>query len=281
METHPLPDSDENTRLLRFAVMCSGTVFAQWEARCIKKLLALGNVHLVLLIMDDRPTHFFAKVRKARLHQVLSLIHRRVLSRPPALRQKDMTHDLTGVPRIRCQVLTRGKYSEYFSKDDIEKIREFDLDFILRFGFNIIRGDILHAARYGVWSFHHDDETKYRGGPPCFWEIYNDDPITGAILQRLTDRLNSGIVLKKSFFPTINYSYSANLNRVYLDSANWPAQVCIDILNDNAQYLDAAPSSTKAPIYYAPNNLQMIHFLLKLSKNLLVKVGAMLFCHEE
>ena len=37
--------------------------------------------------------------------------------------------------------------------------------FMLRVGFNIIRGEILNVPKYGVWSFHHDDEVKYRGGP--------------------------------------------------------------------------------------------------------------------
>jgi len=43
---------------------------------------------------------------------------------------------------------------------------------------------------FGVWSWHHGDEDKYRGGPPAFWEIVNADPVTGALLQRLTERLD-------------------------------------------------------------------------------------------
>jgi len=85
----------------------------------------------------------------------------------------------------------------YFNAEDVATINKKDLDFILRFGFNIIRGEILNAARYGVWSFHHDDERKYRGSPPGFWELYYRDPVTGSILQRLTDRLDGGIVLKR------------------------------------------------------------------------------------
>ncbi len=146
-------------------------------------------------------------------------------------------------------------------------IRNFNLDFILRFAPGILRGEILSAARYGIWSYHHDDEEKYRGGPPCFWEIYNGDPQTGAILQRLTDRLDAGIILRKGFVPTIHDSYAGNINSANFESAPWPAQVCTDIRNGHAEYLDAPPSRSTAPIYYPPNNIQSLAFAMKVLLN--------------
>jgi len=37
-----------------------------------------------------------------------------------------------------------------FSPTDLEVIREYNLDVVLRFGFNIIRGEILKVPRYGI-----------------------------------------------------------------------------------------------------------------------------------
>ena len=62
----------------------------------------------------------------------------------------------------------KGKYAELFLEEDIEKIKSKNLDFIIRFGFGILKGEILNAARWGIWSFHHGDEQKFRGGPPGF-----------------------------------------------------------------------------------------------------------------
>ena len=36
-----------------------------------------------------------------------------------------------------------------------------------------MRESDLRAARFGVWSFHHDDEEKYRGAPPAFCHRLN------------------------------------------------------------------------------------------------------------
>jgi hypothetical protein len=46
-------------------------------------------------------------------------------------------------------------------------------------------------------------------------------------------------------------------------TTHMPARVCRDILNGAASYLEAQPSQTDAPIYYAPNDFQMARFLLK------------------
>src|SRR5262249_8427405 len=152
------------------------------------------------------------------------------------------------VDNIHCTTLRKGKWSEYFSEQDIAAIRSYDLDFILRFGFNIIRGEILRVPRFGIWSFHHDDEMTYRGGPPCFWEIYYKDPVTGAVLQKLTDRLDGGIVLKKGYLKTIDYSYSKNVDQIYYESAKWPSQICSLIYNGKIEIFMASASATNAPI---------------------------------
>ncbi|MCP4609550.1 MAG: hypothetical protein GY845_12635 [Planctomycetes bacterium] len=174
---------------------------------------------------------------------------------------------MTEVPSLRCTTIKMGDSSHRFSDTDVEAVREYDLDFILNFGLGIPSGGIVNAAHYGVWSFHHGDEEKYRGSPLCFWEIYNGDHITGASLQKLTDRLDESIVLRKGVFRTIKHSHSKNIDQACFQSAKWPAQVCIDICNDVADYLGSPPYHTEAPIYHIPNNFQMLLFITKMFRN--------------
>jgi methionyl-tRNA formyltransferase len=165
----------------------------------------------------------------------------------------------------------RGQYSQYFNDADVELIRQCNLSFLIRIGFNIIRGDILNSARYGIWSMHFDDEEKYRGGPPCFWEIYHRDQSTGAILQRLTDRLDGGIVLRKAFFPTAMHSYRLNYNQVALGSATWPVDVCRDIVTGHADYIDGPSSATVAPIFRNPSNRDMMRFAARIARQYIAR----------
>jgi len=254
---------------LRFGVLCSGTKFHKWQIESIQKLL--GNGHqLVILIMDDRKPE--TNKNEKRIKKYLSknsLFHlfNRFFSHPSEKKIIELHPEMPEASILKCTVDKKG-YSEYFSSQDVEKIRSYELDFILRFGFNIIRGEILNTAKYGIWSFHHDDERKYRGGPPCFWEIYFKDDITGAILQRLTGKLDSGIILKKGYLRTIKNSYALNLNQILAMTSSWPVLVADEIIHNGYQ---CEPSEESfAPVYRIPGNRKMLVFLLRLWWNKLI-----------
>jgi len=251
--------------------MCDGLKFQAWQADCIRRLTALDKVELALIVVNDAP----ARQPASRLTKLKNWLFRKnqlwhlltFMLDPKANREEDLTRILAGAPLLRCRVTTRGKYSQYFSESDIQTIRAYNLDFLLRFGFNIIKGDILTSATFGVWSFHHGDEMKYRGVPPCFWEIFQDDPVTGAMLQRLNERLDGGIVLKKGYVNTIKVSYSKSIDNLYFETSAWPSYVCREILNGVADYLNAPASVTKAPIFYEPGNVAMMRFFGKVALN--------------
>jgi hypothetical protein len=261
---------------ITFGVMCNSFVFQAWQANCIRQLMRNGMIPK-LLIMDDNGQSIkspWQKTSKYLNRKGLYHLYQRVFFRPQAKEPVDLTEQFEGVETIACKT-NRKKFSEYFSDADIKEIKSHKLSFILRFGFNIIRGEILEAARFGVWSFHHDDEQKYRGGPPGFWEIVKNDTVTGVILQRLTNKLDGGIILKKGYFKTITHSYSGQIDSLYFETSSFPLQVCKDILNGQASYFQFPPSYTKATVYKAPSNAVMVNFLLKLI------INKLLFHHNE
>jgi len=265
---------DDGTCPLRFGVMCTRTRFPAWQARAITTLLALDGVTAELLIVDAEATRaspaatfeqLAHRLRRFALTRgrLWKLYERVVIRRSVAERPIDLSEELSAVPVITCAAVRRGKYSQYFSNADVDAIRSFELDFILRFAFEIIRGDILTAARYGVWSFHHGDETKYRGSPAGFWEIVHHDPVTGSVLQRLTERLDAGIILRRGSFKTVPHSWIANRDQVRLGSADWPACVCNEIRSGAAgTYIDAEPSATAAPILRRPRARELARYVV-------------------
>lgn len=112
------------------------------------------------------------------------------------LKPVDCSDRLTGVEEIVVVPQSKG-YVHRFPAEVVEEIKARDLDVLIRFGFNILKGDILSAAKFGVWSFHHGDNDFYRGTPPYFWEMVEGRPRCGAILQVLNEELDNGLVLAK------------------------------------------------------------------------------------
>jgi hypothetical protein len=273
---------------MRFGIMCEGTTFPAWQARTIEHLLAVPGVEPALLIVDDRPAperapRYRTVLRLAREGRLAWGIFNRlfVQGHVPSLRTVDLSARLSAVAALRCRPETRGKFSEYFPPAEVAEIRRHGLDFILRFAFGIVRGDILSAARHGVWSFHHDDPDRYRGTPPGFWEIAEGDPLSGAMLQRLTERLDGGVVLQRGWFATVDDSYAQNLDQLQFGGADWPARVCRDIGHGTADYLDAPPLRTAAPVRVAPRTGQMAAAGWTLMRNFIRNQLRDLFRHEE
>src|SRR5262249_53250159 len=239
-------------------VMGKGLTFRRWQADVVRQLEAIEGVEPALLIVDARPS--VASSAAARVKRLTTSPNAAwdaynngwIARRSAALRSVSLAEDLGALPRIDVVIRKEG-WSEYFPPEDIEAIRQYDLDFILRFAFGIIRGDILEAARFGVWSFHHDDEEVYRGSPPAFWEIVEDAPVTGAVLQRLTDRLDGGRILDKGWFPTARHSYRKNPDAVHLGGTDWPARQARQLLA-GASDADGVKSTSTAPIYKKPTN---------------------------
>lgn len=260
---------------LRFGIMCHGMRFPAWEADCIRRLLDVAAP--VLLIVDAGAESDPAQPQKPTRNSITSRLRRLaepempwtlyqryfVNRRSRIMRKVDLSDVLADVPTLTCRTRNKGRFSRYFKPEDIDAIRAVAPDFVMRFAFDIVRGRVLDVPRYGVWSFHHDDIDRYRGGPPCFWEIYRNDPVTGAVLQRINDRLDGGVILKRGWFRTFSTSYRSNRDRVYQASAAWPAQVCQEIARGDVSAVTAEPTSSTAPIDYRPGLRQLIWFLSK------------------
>jgi hypothetical protein len=252
---------------MNFGILCNGNIIQQWQLETIR-LLVDGGHTCALLIVNNNPVEK-QSLRNKLIHYPFSkMLFRfwfRFMMKPESKKSVDIIDFYKNLPEKKCTTQKKG-YAEYFHENDVENIKAYHLDFILRFGFGIIKGSILEAAKYGVWSYHHDDDRKYRGVPTGFWEIMFGDPVNAAILQQLTDKIDSGVILHKAYFATINHSWQANLNNLLQSSTEWPLQVCRKIEHGNTEFLSVA-NSPESAIYKLPGNLKMLRFLLKVAVN--------------
>jgi hypothetical protein len=250
----------------RFGIMCNGYRFPAWQAAAIRSLLAMDGVEAAALITPDHAGGRPNKLRRLADWPRLSwnLYNKGFVERRSAAsRPIDLSTDLSDVRLMACRTERVGRYAERFSDNDVAAIRGLDLDFILRFGFGIIKGDVLQVPRWGVWSFHHGDERTYRGRPPGFWELVNGERVVGSILQRLTERLDAGTILYRGFFKPIAHSYRRTRDELFLGSSEWPAAVVGAIRSGDVSVVSAQASTTQAVVRRDPGNLVMIRFLAR------------------
>ena len=251
-------------KTIRFGVMLDGDAVEQWQFDTVKLLIDNG-IELSLIIKNGDQSQpyksFFDKVCHYPYRRILFRIWHRYWFKPEAKRHINWSNGISPLHCTPVEMTVMPIYkgiSTYFSDEDIEKISSYNLDFILRFGFDIIRGEVLKSAKYGVWSYHHDDERIVRGGPPGFWEFMRKTPANGVILQQLTDELDKGLIIRRLQFDTVLHSYKAHLNRLLLESEVLPLQACKDVIVNGK--LEPELSQSKASIMHPPKNFQMLKY---------------------
>lgn len=195
---------------------------------------------------------------------LLFRVYTRFFFKPLSKKEKNLKELLDKVPLIYAETNRKG-IAEYFSDECVKDIQLHSPDFILRFGFSIIRGSILNVCPFGIWSFHHDDPSVFRGVPSNFWEIYHGKTTNGAILQRLNETVDQGDILWQAWFPVIHHSWKNNMDEAYFQSSLWPAQVCRKIANK--QNIEIQTDGQKGVLKKVPVNQQMFYFVLLLMYN--------------
>ncbi|MCC5794981.1 MAG: hypothetical protein JJT85_09640 [Chromatiales bacterium] len=179
----------------------------------------------------------------------------------------DISDLLKTVPSLSI-LPEQTRYTDRLAKDDLARIRQHAPDLLLRFGFRILRGAILDLPPYGVWSYHHGDSDRYRGGPPGFWELINNEPATGCTLQVLTEELDGGPVLGK--LHRRSHPVSAELNYFAISESGialfeYGIQRLKRFQGDPAGFHASLerPDATHAHIYRSPDNLTMTRYVAR------------------
>jgi hypothetical protein len=269
---------------LRVGLMMDSFMLPAWAATIIEHIQQSNFARIESVILNAAeqpppappaplPTRVWRILQdKKRRSQLLYSLYfkwearRRSIANDP-MRSVDCTDKLAACPIVTVEPVVKG-FTHRFSPSDLEIVRGQQLDVILRFGFNILRGEILNVPRYGIWSYHHGDNAYFRGGPAYFWEMYERHPLSGVILQVLSEELDAGLVLCKANLET-QQGLSISRNRV---QPYWTASFfVIRKLHQLHQYgwEQVVEQSSRAQLvagrkklYRTPTNGQMMRFLV-------------------
>lgn len=268
---------------LKFGVLCNSTQLQYWQEQVILRLIEDGHKLVIVVMPENEPNDTkqgIQKLLKYPYRNFLFRIYFRFLLKPGTKQLVDAEYLFKESVVLRDKG-TKDKNFYVFSKNSLEAIRQSGAQFILRFGFGLIKGEILNITPYGIWSFHHDDPEVVRGVPSNFWEIYKGYPTNGAILQKLSEKIDAGLILKQGWFPTILHSWEGNINQAYFGSIDWPAQVCRDILLNGDRVFQTATKPNPGKLCLAPQNIPFLKFLLKMGYYRLRYHFRELFCAEQ
>jgi hypothetical protein len=270
---------------LRVGILVDSLLQPAWVEPILDQIQRSDFARLELVILNREKRAPAAPAPGPRLHRLLRVLaeprrrrgllyglyarldRRRCAPDDDALREVDCAARLAAVEQIQVAPVREG-FAQRFPPGAVEAIRSRGIDVLLRFGFGILKGDVLRAARYGIWSYHHGDNDYYRGGPAHFWEVIEGHPLSGVLLQVLTEELDGGMVLCKAWVPT-RQGISATLNRQlpYWTGSSFVIRKLHDLHQHGWEHLKARlvpnrPVAGRRRLYRPPTNGEMVRRVL-------------------
>lgn len=161
--------------------------------------------------------HGFLNFLAAGCFRAVFALERSLFVRDPRLKSAFDRYplDTLHVQKIHVRPLKSTKERVYrYREEDLKTIKSLNVDVLLNGQGGVLRGGILDVCEFGVICFHHGNDDVDRRGPAGFWEVFNQEPSTGFIIQRLRDELDRADVLMRGSIAT-KPTYAQNLARIY------------------------------------------------------------------
>ena len=276
---------------LRIGLLIDSFVQPKWVHKVIDEIQSSEIAEIVVVIKNEataKPSpgrwKSYWRNRKYLLYGLYEKIDdRRVKVHPDAFETTDIEPLIADCAVIRVTPEMKG-YCDWFPDNTIEEIRKFDLDVAFSIGFRILKGDVLKIARNGVWSYHHGDNLVNRGGPAGFWEVMDGTPVTGSILQILTEDLDNGCVIYRSWSPTSDrFSVKANRNNLFWKSSAFVMRKLKELAEGNphcpVENQLYRPYSNR--LFRMPTNRELLPRLLRLGAMYVAGKARSLFTSEQ
>jgi hypothetical protein len=197
---------------LSACVLVDGNTIARWQATALQRAVACGLRIACVYVCDNSHT-------KRRPYEHLGYYGLRFTSM-----RTSWTRPVRWRPIVGPDAAVRTFKSEWqgiwqrVPASVCGEMADFGFDVVIKFGMNLHRDPDNLPARHGVLSFHHGDPSEYRGRPAGFYEVFNDADHVGAIVQRIGNKLDAGIVLAYAASQVVPHSYHQTLERLYGNS---------------------------------------------------------------
>jgi len=254
---------------LRIGVLLDGPSpkLPAYLAEALEHIVSSNFARLELVVFNSDAPRITDGTRTGLFARYVAWDAKRISESPDPLLEIDCARYFQDVESFSVAPIA-DKGFHRFPEDAVARIRDKNLDVLVSFGSQLPGGEILNAVRYGVWSYHHGDPDQYRGGPPYFWEIYEDNLISCAALERLAGNPDENQVLYKGSFATIQgSSWARNRVQPYWGSTTFLIQKLHQLHESGWASIDAeipTPDRGRQKRNTVPTDAQMLPWLSKI-----------------
>jgi hypothetical protein len=128
--------------------------------------------------------------------------------------------------------------ASYHGDDSIAVMRAASADLGVVLGTNILKESVFKVPRLGSINLHQGLAPYYRGCPPIFWELFNDEREAGLTVHFVESKVDTGdIVLQRAIPLEYDYSYGLDYERFIADYRQKLVLPCASLIAEAVQLI--------------------------------------------
>ncbi|MBD0331939.1 MAG: hypothetical protein ICV66_04730 [Chitinophagaceae bacterium] len=250
---------------LKIALLIDSYFIPNWQYSIIKEIRYSSYAEIKLIIKKDVP-HWNRSTTNSKLFQWHLKFDELLLGRETdCSRMVDSgkilsdNNEMKVVPVEDCCAIS-------FTSDDVQAIRKYKCDVILNIGFGIVKGDILNAAKYGVWAYQYGSHPHFKDEAFGYWEVMKGYETTVSTLRQMDNNNEEGKVIHRSWMPTHSLSVSKTRNAAYWRASTFIPRILEGLYIYGDAYLERLANNFKentAPDTERPYKIPSIQTTLK------------------
>ncbi len=157
---------------LKLGLLLDSFQVPAWVYNSIQRVLNGYSGEFRLVVLNEDPDRNRSLDRGKWVYSIFNRIDEKLFTKDPSPLAPRSVHELLdGVPVVRVCPVETDNNSCCLNETDAGKIKDHELDILIKFGFDNLQCESLNVARYGIWFYYFGDEREMRGGPPGFWEV--------------------------------------------------------------------------------------------------------------
>ena len=156
------------------------------------------------------------------------------------------------------------KVDDIHASSVVEMIRNFDPQLGLSLAAPILKPAVFSLPKLGTLNLHKGKLPEYRGMPPVFWELWNDEQSVGCSVHWVEAGLDSGAIVREASVLRKRYSSLRGL-QLHLDGLG--VELMRDaVLDVTSNLVNALPQTVGGHIYRKPTLAQQARLKAELAR---------------
>lgn len=263
---------------VRTTLLANSATLPRWQRDALQRMVTETDAEITQVVLRDavsRKTGFrnyLDQVRKRiteyPLWSLIGVI--RTLTADPSYKRQVPITTISGVADaewLTCRPEPAAGLGNELPPATVERVAA-EADLAVRFGFGILKGDILDAPTHGILSYHLGDIRRYRGRPGGFWEFLAGENQIGITVQQLSETLDGGRVVVMRHVPIEAADTWQRIRARAIETAKGLLAESVQRLTAE-EYRPEAPAET-GKLYTLPKGGAVVAYLLKNNRNRLV-----------